>query len=71
MDVRPKTFTLMTKVCNFPYAIYDLTKTFDTLFFLLRLEPECKNHTLFLTKMAKIDAPFMTKTAAKLVLSHL
>ena len=25
--------------------------------------PECENHTLFMTKMAKIDTLFMTKTA--------
>jgi len=29
----PKTLILfMTKICDFPYPIYDLTKTFDTLF---------------------------------------
>ena len=27
--------------------------------------PECKNHTTFLTKMAKIDTLFMTRTAEK------
>ena len=94
-DVRPKTLTLMTKVCDFPCAIYDLTKTLIPYFFccdwhscsfvdgvinnnekvasaknIITSRPECKNHTLFLTKMAKIDAPFMTKTAAKLLLSR-
>ena len=29
----PKTLTLfMTKICDFPYPIYDLTKNCDTLF---------------------------------------
>jgi len=27
--------------------------------------PKCKNHTLVMTKMAKIDTLFMTKTAEK------
>ena len=32
---------------------------------LLNSMPECKNHTLFLTKMAKIENLFMTRTAEK------
>jgi len=32
----PKTLTLfMTKICDFPYPIYDLTKKLDTLFLLV------------------------------------
>ena len=30
---------------------------------VLNSRPECRNHTLFLTKMAKMDALFVTKTA--------
>jgi len=33
---------------------------------ILNSRPECKNHTLILTKMAKIDTLFMTKMAEKL-----
>jgi len=44
----PKTLTLfMTKIFDFPYPIYDLTKKIDTLFMI---------------KMAKIDPQFVTKT---------
>ena len=74
----------MTKICDFPYTIYDLTNHLipylniiceGLLFMVLsiimkkQLLPNnlpnsrlgCKNHTLFKTKMAKIDILFMTK----------
>ena len=46
-----------TKICDFPYPNYDLTKS--------RLE--CKNHTLFETKMAELHNRFLTKTAKKTI----
>jgi len=32
---------------------------------------ECKNHTLFMKKMAKIDTLFMIKTAAHTYIAHI
>ena len=37
---------------------------------ILNSRPEGKNHTVFLTKMAKIDALCMAKTAEKLIPSR-
>ena len=55
----PKTLTLfMTKICDFPHPIYDPVLLLKTI---LNSRPECKNDTLFMTKMAKIDTLFMTK----------
>jgi len=55
-----KTLTLfMTKICDFPYPIYDLTKKFDTLFMTLV-------HSFHKHKFVK---GFMTKMAANWVKS--
>ena len=35
---------------------------FDDVKLLLKNKQKCKNHTLFMTKMATINTPFMTKT---------
>lgn len=94
----------MTKLCDFPFPIYDRTKILISYLWplqhvhtctnivvlnmvykglllivsltlmrkelLLNTRPssrlEYKNHTLFMAKMTKIDALFMTKTAEKL-----
>ena len=60
----PKTLTLfMSKICVFTYPIYDLKIKVASSKNLPSSRTEGKNHTLFMTKMAKIYTLLMTKTA--------
>ena len=54
-------YLFMTKICNFPYPIYDLAKKYLLPRNIPNSRLKCYNHILFKTKMAKIDALFMTK----------
>jgi len=55
---------LPPKFCDFSYSIFDLKKQL-LLKEHTQLGKKVQNHTLFMTKIIKIDNLFMTKTVEK------